>query len=64
MEIGIMQAGINIIQSLDLDIEATDCMKMNSHYFSHTVLTADIKDKVSLKKQLIWPPVFNHLLIS
>ncbi len=24
MEIGIMQAGINVIQSLDLDIEATD----------------------------------------
>jgi DNA (cytosine-5)-methyltransferase 1 len=45
MEIGLMQAGVNIIQSLDLDIEATGCMEMNSHYFSHTVLNADIKDK-------------------
>lgn len=50
MEIGIMQAGINIIQSLDLDIEATSCMKMNNHYFSHTVLTADIKDKSVLEQ--------------
>lgn len=33
MEIGLMQAGINIIQSLDLDSTATDCMKLNSHYF-------------------------------
>ena len=48
MEIGIMQAGINVIQSLDLDIEATTCMQTNSHYFSHTVLTADIKDKTVL----------------
>jgi len=48
MEIGIMQAGINVIQSLDLDIEATNCMKANSHYFLHDVLTADIKDKTVL----------------
>ena len=44
MEIGIMQAGINVVQSLDLDREATNCMKANSHYFSHSVLAADIKD--------------------
>lgn len=50
MEIGLMQAGITIIQSLDLDTEATDCMKMNSHYFSHAVLTADIKDKTVLEQ--------------
>lgn len=28
MEIGIMQAGVNVIQSLDLDPEATSCMKI------------------------------------
>jgi DNA (cytosine-5)-methyltransferase 1 len=50
MEIGIMQAGINVIQSLDLDIEATTCMKNNSHYFSHSVLTTDIKDKTVLEQ--------------
>jgi DNA (cytosine-5)-methyltransferase 1 len=50
MEIGIMQAGINIIQSLDLDKEATHCMKMNAHYFSHAVLNADIKDKTVLEQ--------------
>ena len=50
MELGIMQAGINIIQSLDLDADATHCMKMNSHYFSHAILTADIKDKTVLEQ--------------
>ncbi len=50
MEIGIMQAGVNVVQSLDLDPEATSCMQMNSHYFSHPVLTADIKDKTVLEQ--------------
>jgi DNA (cytosine-5)-methyltransferase 1 len=48
MELGIMQAGIKLVQSLDLDAEATACMRANSHYFSHPVLTADIKDKTVL----------------
>jgi len=48
MEIGIMQAGISMLQSLDLDKEATNCMKANDHYFSHAVLTSDIKDKTVL----------------
>src|SRR5258706_6069937 len=50
MEIGVMLAGVKVIQSLDLDLEATHCMKMNSHYFSHSVLTADIKDKTVLEQ--------------
>jgi DNA (cytosine-5)-methyltransferase 1 len=50
MEIGLMQARVNVIQSLDLDAEATGCMKMNSHYFSHDVLTVDIKDKTVLEQ--------------
>lgn len=50
MEIGLMQAGVNLIQSLDLDQEATNCMKSNSHYFSHAVLNADIKDKTVLEQ--------------
>ena len=50
MEIGLMQAGVNLIQSLDLDKEATDCMKLNSHYFSHTILNADIKEKLVLEQ--------------
>ena len=50
MEIGIMQAGVKVIQSLDLDIEATSCMKNNSHYFSHSVLTLDIKEKTVLEQ--------------
>lgn len=50
MEIGMMQAGVNLIQSLDLDSEATDCMKSNGHYFSHAVLNVDIKDKTVLEQ--------------
>ena len=50
MELGIMQAGISIIQSLDLDIEATQCMKKNQHYFSHTILNVDIKEKTVLEQ--------------
>jgi DNA (cytosine-5)-methyltransferase 1 len=50
MEIGIMQAGVRVVQSLDLDPEATNCMKLNSHYFSHAVLNADIKEKTVLEQ--------------
>ena len=50
MEIGIMQAGINVIQSLDLDSEATNCMEQNRHYFSHPILHVDIKDKTVLEQ--------------
>jgi len=42
MELGIMQSGIKIIQSLDLDANATQCMEQNKHYFSHPVLNIDI----------------------
>lgn len=50
MELGIMQAGVTLIQSLDLDAEATDCMQMNKNYFSHTVINGDIKDKTVLEQ--------------
>ena len=50
MEIGIMNAGINVIQSLDLDSEATDCMNRNKHYFSHPILTVDITVKTVLEQ--------------
>jgi DNA (cytosine-5)-methyltransferase 1 len=48
MEIGLMQSGINVIQSLDLDPDATNCMHVNPHYFNHSVLHADIKDLLVL----------------
>lgn len=48
MEIGMMQAGIQFVQSLDLDKEATDCMKANVHYFGHSILTEDISRKTVL----------------
>lgn len=48
MELGLILSGVELIQSLDLDKEATDCMKSNRHYFSHSVLNVDIKDKTVL----------------
>jgi DNA (cytosine-5)-methyltransferase 1 len=48
MELGMMQAGVNVIQSLDLDAEATSCMQKNSHYFNNAILNVDIKDKTVL----------------
>ncbi len=33
MELGLMQAGINVIQSLDLDAEATACMMLTAIIF-------------------------------
>jgi len=50
MEIGIMQAGVQMIQSLDLDIEATNCMKLNRDYFSHSVINGDIKKMTVLEQ--------------
>ncbi len=51
MELGLLQAGIELIQSLDLDKEATDCMNINRHYFNHSVLNTDIKVKTVLEQQ-------------
>ncbi len=50
MEMGIIQAGVNVIQSLDLDVAAIKCMNMNKHYFSHKVLNYDIKDITVLEQ--------------
>jgi DNA (cytosine-5)-methyltransferase 1 len=50
MELGIMLVGIELVQSLDLDKEATDCMRKNSHYFNHSILNVDIKDKTVLEQ--------------
>ncbi|UXO94098.1 DNA (cytosine-5-)-methyltransferase [Pseudanabaena phage Pan5] len=50
MEIGMMDAGVDFIQSLDLDKDATDCMEMNPEYFGHQVLRKDIKDITVLEQ--------------
>ena len=50
MELGIEQAGIQLIQSLEIDPEAIACMQANSHYFSPTLLHADKKDKTLLEQ--------------
>lgn len=50
MDLGLLQAGVNVIQSLDLDSEATRCMWLNAHYFGQEVLNVDIKDKTVLEQ--------------
>lgn len=51
LDIGVMQSGVKIIQSIDLDAKATGTMRMNKHYFSHNVLTADIKNMLVLDQE-------------
>jgi DNA (cytosine-5)-methyltransferase 1 len=50
LEIGMMQAGVNVTQSLDLDPDAIECMQNNPHYFGHRILHKDIKD-ITVKEQ-------------
>lgn len=50
MEIGLMQAGVEFIQSLDLDRHAIQSMKRNPTYFNHKIIHADIKDVLVLEQ--------------
>ena len=51
IEIGFIQAGVNVIQSLDIDTAATSVMKHNTQYFNHTVLNEDITQKTVLDQE-------------
>jgi DNA (cytosine-5)-methyltransferase 1 len=51
LEIGLMNAGVSMRQSLDIDKRATDRMKANSQYFSHTVLNEDISTMTVLDQE-------------
>lgn len=51
MELGMIQSGVDVIQSLDIDKNATNCMQANPGYFSHRVLRQDIKDITVLDQQ-------------
>ena len=61
MEIGIMQSGIDVVQSLEIDSVAVNCMKMNPSYFGHELLQQDITkttvlDQVETDIQIFtWP---------
>lgn len=48
LEIGLMQAGVNVIQSLDIDSDSINCMKSNPAYFSHTLIKESIADVLVL----------------
>jgi DNA (cytosine-5)-methyltransferase 1 len=47
MDLGLMQAGINVVQSIDLDLKAVDTMKLNKHYFNHKIIHGDLKETLS-----------------
>lgn len=51
MEIGMLQAGIDVKQSLDLDTDAIECLNMNPKYFGHRILHQDIKDTSVLSQE-------------
>lgn len=42
LELGMINKGIRIIQSVDLDKDAKECMDSNRHYFDHNVLLQDV----------------------
>ena len=44
MDLGLMQGGIEVIQSVDLDKRAVQTMRLNQHYFGHRVLWDDVKE--------------------
>lgn len=48
MDIGLMQAGVKIIQSVDLDKRAVNTMNMNPNYFSHRIIWDDVKEMTVL----------------
>src|SRR5690606_28743545 len=45
LELGVQMAGVDIIQSLEIDPEATKIMSDNAHLFgsNHNIITKDIK---------------------
>jgi len=50
MDLGMTLAGVNVIQSIDNDPKATDCMKLNPQYFDHSILNDDITQKTVLSQ--------------
>ncbi len=48
LDLGMITAGVNVVQSVDLDPEATSCMQANPQYFGHQILNKDIKEMTVL----------------
>ncbi len=44
LEMGAQDAGVRMLQSIDIDLRATEHMKRNPKYFSHKIINADIRD--------------------
>jgi len=50
MELGMLQAGVKLIQSLDIDGDSIKCMQSNSQYFGHTIIKKSITDLLVLEQ--------------
>lgn len=48
MDMGLMSAGVNMQQSIDLDIDAVNSMRRNPKYFGHRIIHGDIKEMTVL----------------
>lgn len=48
MDLGFIQAGVDVKQSVDLDKRAVDTMHLNRHYFKHRILWEDVKEMTVL----------------
>jgi DNA (cytosine-5)-methyltransferase 1 len=50
MDIGLMQAGVKVQQSLDIERNAINAMKMNPHYFGHKIIRGDVEQILVLEQ--------------
>lgn len=51
LELGVSLAGVNLIQSLEIDPSATAIMQANRQYFNHRIVTQDIKAITVLEQE-------------
>jgi DNA (cytosine-5)-methyltransferase 1 len=50
MDLGFIQAGVDVIQSVDLDKRAVNTMLLNNDYFKHRILWDDVKEMQVLEQ--------------
>lgn len=51
LEIGLQEAGVQILQCIDLDSKATACLKANKKYFGHKVIRTDDMSQIMVCDQ-------------
>ena len=60
MDIGLIQAGVKVVQSVDLDKHAIRCMQMNGHYFNHRIIWDDVTEMTVLDQPKTDMHVFTY----